>query len=429
MIDRWREEMAREVRACASTLAALVAAEPAPDPGVLLATVRRLQGEAVLAHLEAVAPLAVVLERVAAASAAGRLAWEEPMRHAVRAAVDAFEMLGDGHPTPAQERDLRRAEARLLRLLPAPTPGEARGAGAQFLASQLEALVAALRHAAATDGLSPAVDDVVGTLATLRGVAAVWAIPTISETLDALDRRLTDTRRGGDAAGPVAGGLAAFLRAAAEVLAESVAPIAHGALPPTDSGPLDAFAEVLRGGAAVVPPSTPIVPIQSLLATDAASTLPARDPLRTRVRFHADATPLAEGLRHLVAESRRAQDVITRTRVTADLQATIDQLTALAESLAEPRIARVLRDARLGAHRLAPKALWVLDDVGALLSDPALRLADLDQAIAGLQARLDGPQPPPVTAPLARVRRATPPVGVDALPSIDAFLLPSTATD
>lgn len=427
MTEPWHEMMQNEMRDAVRALGASVA-ETAPAPAAFVAAARRLRGTAFLARQESVSALAAALERLGTSIESRAVRWDVATSSATREAVALLQRLDEHVPTAMEERTLELLTGRLQRLAPAPSPDEARGEGADFLASHLTTIVTALR-ALSRAGAADVADATRRQLQRLRGAAAVGAMPPLAEVLKALEHAVAEVPPlVGLGRGPLPLSHETLFRAGAEVLEEALAPIAAGALPPTDSAAVAGFAGALRVHCAAPSFDTPIVPIHTLLASESAGDLPPRDSLRARARFQREASPFAEALRARVSEGRAVGDPVTRARVSADLTETVQRLATLADGFLEPRTASVLRAALEGAHRLDAKALWVLDDLGAVLSDPSGRLAELDHAIALLEARLDGLQPAPTAAPLARERRPTPSAATPTLPSIAAFLLPSSTS-
>ena len=408
MTTGWREEFEREAQACLATLADAAAGAAPPGAATLAWSARRLQGRSFLAGHERAARLAAGVERLGAAVAGGAVPWDAATRALLREAIaiTARDLRGDASPTHA--RAVEALLARLRHLAPPAVPSESRGTGARHLAAALAALDAPLRTVAATaDGTratpqAPARAAAQDAVRRLRGIAAIRALPPLAEVLDAADALLD----GGDA--PPSKNAGRALRAAADVVAEAAAAVAGGALPPSDSLAVHAFAAARRAILADRPAAAgpDVLPIQALLVPgDRAHDATA---VRARGRFRHEATPLAERLRQSVADARGAADPVTRERVAADLQGDVAQLVALAESYAEAALVRVLQATVPGLDALDPHALWVLDDVGAILLDPAARVADLDASLSTLLSRAAGRQAPPTTRTMARERRPTP---------------------
>lgn len=410
-----------------------------PDPEAFARSARALRGAATMAKLSGIADVGQGLERVARALRDGDLSWDEAIRGATIAAVDDLKFLLRGVRTWGDAEDGRAARriAELELLAPRQVKAITRGKGAEFLATAAaEAATGLLAYA--EQPASP--EEFAATMRrvrALRGVAALRDLPPLAEVVDAVDAAAKAVElRNEDATAE----RRRLFRTAARVLLEGGEAVRRGGLPPTDSAAVREFAhaaETIRSGHR---DSEYVVPITTLFPDDpsAAVVQPGANPPTTATeRFRLEVVSQAEHLRRLVADARGAVDAATRDRVGRELRSAVRALALAAQSFSATEVANLFLATERGAAALETRALWVLDEAGAELSQP---LADADSVaprFLALHQRLAGTPPAPIQVSPPRQRRAglTPPAAsitpfgptaaVPALPSAPPAAPPS----
>ena len=412
-------------------LDALVSAASAtpPDAEPFARAARALRGSATMAKLKGIADVARGLERLAREVREDRLAWDTAVRATAIAAVDDCRILVHGARTWGDAEDRRAAvrTAELEHLAPQPVNVVTRGRGAAFLAAATADAAAGLLAYAEQPTSVEEFAETMRRVRALRGVAALRDLPPLAEVVDALDAAAKPIElRQEDATAE----RRRLLRTAARVLVEGGEAIRIGALPPTDSVAVREFAhaaDTLRAGERE---ADDVVPIASLFpdGRPADFVTPADNPPTTASqRFRLEVVSQAEHLRRLVADGRTAIDAATRDRVGRELRAAVRSLARAAQSFSAVEIANLFLAAERGAAALDNRALWVLDEAGAELSDPDARPESAAPRFIALAQRLAGTPPAPVVTQAARHRRAsTPAIGVTSAPTESAEDTPAS---
>jgi hypothetical protein len=266
------------------------------------------------------------------------------------------------------------------------------GAAAE-LARALEALVAAPNDRAALAAVSERVRG-------LRGVADVRDVPALRDVVDAVEHTLKTLELGTPSASPTAKQSALFSKAAAALRRTSREIAAHGrAEAPTPE--LDAFNAAVAALADDESRADRIVPISQLFHDDTGPHVVAtapNPPTRAAERFRLEVVSLAEHLRGVIDNARRARGADHRERTARELRGALRALGSSANSFGEAQVARFAADWTVKVAALDSAALDALDSAALLLANPSTRA---DQLTAELE-RLTTPSRTPVRTPTGR---------------------------
>lgn len=373
--------------------AAMLGGRPGvPDGEAFASNARTLRGAATMARLDALADLALALERVGRETAASRLAWDVPMHTAVAAALDDIrEMLPATRQwAPQYESRVRSRTADLVRRLPAdaarPTPAGSGALSAGYLANELASLAEALESDARGGDPVAALQATASRARALRGIAGLDELPLVGGVLDAVDRAASDEwpQRAGAGVTMVA--------AASRLLARTAADLRAGRRSTEHSDEARDFAAALaqvRDGEAPGSVSeTPVVPIESLFYADAGPHVVAHTPGATitrDARFRRELLPHAEHLRRLVADASAAADDLARPRIRDDLRRAVRSVAAVATSFGASDAAESL-DAIVREEDLsAPLVNEMLEEIAARLTDADATASSIARALEDLR--------------------------------------------
>jgi hypothetical protein len=195
--------------------------------------------------------------------------------------------------------------------------------------------------------------------------------------------------------------MALLLRVAGEM--------ASGDKPSTEGEDLNRFAAAAAAVEEDSPDGDRIVPVSELFFNDEGPHVVERSsnpPTTPAARFRLEVVSIAEHLRRLVADARRAADPATRDRLGRELRASIRALRQLAESFGERDVLGFVDSLGDAPARLDRQALERLERAAVVLAETRADSQDVSRTLGQLTQRDAGSpeaQVPPVE------HRETPP--------------------
>jgi len=418
-----------------------------PDAEVLQRTARSLRGSATMAKLGAFAQMAAGMERVGRALREGSLGWDAALRGVLVATVDDCKLLLRNVRNWSPSDDAR-AQARIDELtrhapLRAATPiASASTTGHDsYLATEASNIGAGLELLATRPSDKDAAANVLRRVRALRGIASVKDHPALADVLEASESAAQPLELGERSLSPER---IALLRAAATLM-RAIAEAVRGGRLVDPAGPeMSRFTAALDTMQAKESGADRVIPIAELFYHDGGPTVVSQapnPPTSPTERFRLEVVSQGEHLRGLVASARSAHDEASRDRVRRALRLALRALREAAESFGERDVAEFVAMHNDAVVRLDTRALDSLDQVAALLAQPATSEASLGDRIRAVRASRGTPvapaavQPPPKpvvqplpaapAAPAAPPRAAAPPVA--AMPPV-AATAPRAAT-
>jgi hypothetical protein len=425
LLDFYILEASEYVDQLDALVGAAVHAPPESTPFITAA--RALRGSSTMAKLIRMAELAGSVERVGRGLRDGSVRWSSEVRSAIVAAIDDIRILLRTVRTwgAAEEQRAAARVAELRSFVPeggvVPTSTPISGAvSPTFFASEVEAVAAALDAYVAAPTDRRALDEALGRVRALRGIAALKDLPPLADVADALETAakssMADSRTLGQPLAELYDASAQVLRRAARELRTTGRPDA--------SAP-----EVRRFGAAVAAlqqqsrDEERVVAVANLFFGDAGPHIVSRadrPPTALEARFRTEVTSLAEHLRRLVADANGATTTVSRERVGHELRAALRVIRWTIESFGHGDAAQFFATAATEPNVLDPVVLSSIDTAGALVASPTLALSDLaaklgelgrantvDRAIGAGLGPLNQPRRTPQQAVTAASRAAS----------------------
>jgi hypothetical protein len=423
LLDFYILEAGEYVDQLDALVGAAVQAPPESTPFITAA--RALRGSSTMAKLLRMAELAGSVERVGRGLRDGSVHWSAEVRAALVAAIDDVRILlrtVRGWSAAEEQRAAARI-AELRSFVPDGNPVQAStpisaAVSPAFFASEVEGVAAALDTFVATPADRNALDEAVGRVRALRGIAALKDLPPLSDVADALETAAKTTMVDGRA----------LSQQHAELYDASAHALRRAARELRTTGRPDATApEVQRFAAAALAlqqqsrDEEQVVPVASLFFSDAGPHIVSRadrSPAALETRFRSEATPLAEHLRRLVGDAKTATTSVGRERISHELRGALRVIRWTIDSFGEADASRFFANASAETNILDPIVLSSIDAAGALVASPTIPLANLaarlgelgrantvDRAIAAGFGPLDQPQR--TASPTPRARAAT----------------------
>ncbi|HKG94947.1 MAG TPA: Hpt domain-containing protein [Gemmatimonadaceae bacterium] len=389
------------------------AAGAGPDAEALARSARALRGSATMSRLASIAELAASLERIGRALRDGTLRWDAALRGALVSAVDDLKLLIRNVRSWSAADD-ERARTRVgelaaygPQLRSQMTPSAGGGSGAAFLAGEAANVAAALAMLVARPNDRLALDDVLRRVRALRGVAAIRDLPPLPDIMEAVEKATKPLELGVAGLRPAQ---SAVLSAALTALHRAVAEMRSAGRPDSAAPEVRQFAAAYAKLEESAPGAERIVPVAELFFADAGPHVLSRapnPPTTPAERFRLEIVSHAEHLRRLVGEARAASDQGSRERLGRQLRGEMRELKIAADGFAEREVAAFAERSAHGVGALDPAALSALDDVAALLANPATDREALVRRLAG-GAAAPKPQPAAAAAPPPAARPAAP---------------------
>jgi hypothetical protein len=394
------------------------AANTPPDSTPFITAARALRGSSTMAKLLRMAELAGSIERVGRALRDGSVRWTPEVRGAVVAAIDDIRILLRTVRTWSAAEEQRAAGriAELRRFVPdgavsPPTPISG-AVSPTFFAAEVEGVAAALDAYVAAPATRASLDEALGRVRALRGIAALKDLPPLADVADAIEHA-------SKAAGPSAHALiaqhAALYDASAHVLRRAARELRTSGRPDASAPEVRRFAEAFAAVQRQTREEDHVVSVASLFFTDDGPHIVSRavrPPNTLETRFRTDITSLAEHVRRLVADAGAATTPVGRDRAAHELRAALRTVRSTIESFGHPEAARFFAGAAAEPNTLDPVVLASIDAAATLLASSTVppnelagRLAELsrgntvDRAIGVGMGSLSEPRRTPAGVP------------------------------
>ena len=381
----------------------LAAGANGPELDGLQRAARALRGSATMAKLPAFAEMAAGIERVGHALRSGATRWEPALAGALVATVDDCKLLLRNVRTwsPADDARSRARVEELSRYAPArtSTPGTGQQAAADggFLVTEVSNIGAGAELLATRPSDRDAAANVLRRVRAMRGIAAVKDHPSLADVLEATEYAAHPLERGESR---ISAERLAVLGAAATVLRGIAAAMRNGGALDPASPELARFAAALDAMQEKETEQERVVPISEFFYQDGGPTVvqPAPNPPTSPAeRFRLEVVSQGEHLRRLVSDARAARDDLARDSVRRALRQALRGLRQAAESYGERDVAAFVASHNDDVVRLDARALDSLDEIAAMLAQPAT-------SAASLVARLRDLQHAPAAAPVPQER-------------------------
>jgi hypothetical protein len=294
--------------------------------------------------------------------------------------------------------DDARSRARideLARYAPArsetPAGGQPTTSDGGFLATEVANIGAGAELLATRPADREAAANVLRRVRAMRGIAGVKDHPSLADVLEATEYAAHPLERG---EAEISAERLAVLGAAATVLRGISAAMRIGSSLDPASPELARFAASLDAMQEKETEQERVVPIAELFYQDGGPSVvqPAPNPPTSPAeRFRLEVVSQGEHLRRLVSDARGARDDLARDRVRRALRGALRGLRQAADSYGEHDVAAFVAAHNDDVVRLDSGALDSLDEVAAMLAQPATSPASLVARLRALQ------QTPPVT--------------------------------
>ena len=400
----------------------LAAGTGSPDLDALQRAARALRGSATMARLPAFADMAAGIERVGHGLRSGATRWEPALVGALVATVDDCKLLlrnvrawgpADDARSGARVDELSRyAPARVA----TPVGSQPAASDGGFLTTEVANIGAGAELLATRPSDRDAAANVLRRVRAMRGIAGVKDHPSLADVLEATEYAAHPLERGEAQISPER---LAVLGAAATVLRGIAAAMRAGTSLDPASPELARFAAALDAMQERETEQERVVPISELFYQDAGPTVvqpAANPPTSPAERFRLEVVSQGEHLRRLVADARGARDDLARDSVRRALRQALRGLRQAAESYGERDVAEFVASHNDDVVRLDARALDSLDEIAAMLAQPATSPASLVARLRALQEKPAPPQPAPAR-PVAAPPAPAPPTPEPPAPS------------
>jgi chemotaxis protein histidine kinase CheA len=373
----------------------LTAGKAGPDAEALQRVARALRGSATMAKLTAFAEMAAGVERVGRGLKGGVTLWEPALAGALVAAVDDCKLLLRNVRawSPADDARSRARIDELARYAPArtatPAASQQSASDGGFLATEVSNIGAGAELLATRPSDRDAAANVLRRVRAMRGIAGIKDHPSLADVLEATEYAAHPLERG---EAEISAERLAVLGAAATVLRGISAAMRIGSSLDPASPEIARFAAALDAMQEKETEQERVVPIAELFHQDGGPTVVQRapnPPTSPAERFRLEVVSQGEHLRRLVSDARAARDDLARDRVRRALRQALRGLRQAAESYGEHDVAAFVASHNDDVVRLDSRALDSLDEVAAMLAQPATSPGSL---VARLRALQEGPQ-------------------------------------
>jgi hypothetical protein len=251
----------------------------------------------------------------------------------------------------------------------------------------------------------------------MRGIAGVKDHPSLADVLEATEYAAHPLERGEPR---ISAERLAVLGAAATVLRGIAAAMRNGtSLDPT-SPELVRFAAALDAMQEGETEQERVVPISEFFYQDGGPTVvqpAANPPTSPAERFRLEVVSQGEHLRRLVSDARGARDDLARDNVRRALRQALRGLRQAAESYGERDVAEFVASHNDDVVRLDARALDSLDEIAAMLAQPATSPASLVTRLRALQREPAGAVISPASGAAPAVAAEEPPPPMPAVPA------------
>lgn len=404
----------------------LTARDAGPDLDALQRVARALRGSATMAKLTAFADMAAGIERVGHGLRSGATRWEPALAGALVAAIDDCKLLLRNVRTwsPSDDARSRARIDELARYAPArtatPVAGRQSASDGGFFVTEVANIGAGAELLATRPSDRDAAANVLRRVRALRGIAGVKDHPSLADVLEATEHAAHPLERG---AASISAERLAVLGAAATVLRGIAASMRMGSVLDPASPELARFAAAIDAMQEKETEGERVVPISEFFYEDGGPTVvePAPNPPTSPAeRFRLEVVSQGEHLRRLVADARGARDDLARDSVRRALRQALRGLRQAAESYGERDVAEFVASHNDDVVRLDARALDSLDEIAAMLAQPATSPASLVSRLRALQQQ--PAEPATVPAPIAEPMIEEPAADVSASAAMPALV-------
>jgi len=359
-----------------------------PDSTPFITASRALRGSSTMAKLLRMAELAGSVERVGRALRDGSARWSPDARAAIVSAIDDIRILLRTVRTwgPGEEQRAVARIADLRRFIPdgavgASTPISG-AVSPTFFASEVEGIATALDSFVAAPTNRGALDEALGRVRALRGIAALKDLPPLADVADAIEHAAKTSVGEGRALTPEH---AELYDASSHVLRRAARELRTAGRPDASAPEVRRFANAAGALQRQTRDEEQVVPVGNLFFGDAGPHVVSRavhPPTSLEARFRTEITSLAEHLRRLVGDATGATTAVGRERAAHDLRSALRTVRWTVESFGYTDAARFFGSAAAEANVLDPIVLSSIDAAGLLLATPSTDLKDLTARLA-----------------------------------------------
>ena len=400
----------------------LSAGNVGPDLESLQRSARALRGSATMAKLPAFAEMAAGIERVGHGLRSGVTRWEPALAGALVAAIDDCKLLlrNVRSWSPADDARSRARIDELARFAPVratPTASQPAAPDGGFLMTEVSNIGAGAELLATRPSDREAAANVLRRVRAMRGIAGVKDYPSLADVLEATEYAAHPLERG---EAQISAERLAVLGAAATVLRGISAAMRMGTSLDPASPELARFAAALDAMQEKETEQERVVPISELFYEDGGPTVvqpAANPPTSPAERFRLEVVSQGEHLRGLVADARGARDDLARDRVRRALRQALRGLRQAAESYGERDVAEFVASHNDDVVRLDSRALDSLDEIAAMLAQPATSPGSLVAKLRALQTKPEAAPAQAAPAHAAPAHAAPPPMMTPTRPS------------
>ena len=388
LLDFYILEASEYVDQLDALVGAAVHAPPESTPFITAA--RALRGSSTMAKLLRLAELAGSVERVGRGLRDGSVRWTVELRSAVVAAIDDVRVLLRTVRTWSASEEQRAAAriAELRRFVPegaAPTNTPISSAvSPTFFASEVEGVAAALDAFVASPADRRSLDEALGRVRALRGIAALKDLPPLSDVADAIE--LAARTRTGDGRS-LTTQHAELYDASAHVLRRAARELRTSGRPDASAPEVRRFAAATTALQEQTRDEEQVVSVANLFYGDEGPHVVSRAdrPAATvEARFRTEITSLAEHLRRLVDEARNANTAVSRDRAMHELRRALRTARGTLESFGRADAGRFFANAAAEPNVGDPMLLSSIDAAATLLGSPSIAMTDLVVRLAEL---------------------------------------------
>ena len=390
--------------------------EGRPDADALQRAARSLRGSATMAKLSAFAQMAAGMERVGRALREGALEWNVALRGVLVATVDDCKLLLRNVRSWSPADDAR-AQARIDELtrhapvrLATPLASATTTGHDSYLATEASNIGAGLELLATRPSDRDAGANVLRRVRALRGIASIKDHPALADVLEAAESAAQPLELGERT---LSAERVSLLAAAATVMRAASDAIRGGSTLAQSGTEFARFSTAVEALQDKETGADRVVPIAELFYHDGGPTVVTQapnPPTSPTERFRLEVVSQGEHLRGLVASARSAHDEPARDRVRRALRNALRSLRQAAESFGERDVAEFVAMHNDAVVQLDTRALDSLDQVAALLAQPAGSDASLGDRIRSVRASRGTPAAGIAQAPVS------PPAAPTAMP-------------
>jgi hypothetical protein len=402
------------------------AVQAPPDSTPFITAARALRGSSTMAKLLRMAELAGSVERVGRALREGSVRWGPDVRSAIISAIDDIRILlrtvrswsaAEEQRAAMRIMELRRFVPEAAQAPPAPIGG---AVSPTFFASEVEGIASALDAHVASPNDRAALDEALGRVRALRGIATLKDLPPLADVADAIETAAKSSTTEGRGVTPQH---AELFDSCAQVLRRAARELRTTGRPDASAPEVRRFAQAASALQQQTRDEEQVVPVANLFFSDGGPHVVSRavrPPATIEARFRNEVMSLAEHLRRLIADANAATTPVGRDRAAHELRAGLRSVRGTVESFGFADVARFFGGAASEANTLDPVLLSSIDAAAAMLVSPGADLTGLAARFHELRKghavdRAIGAGLGPLTQP--RSTTPAPPISIPAMPT------------